>query len=199
MPTPWITAYNTGVGTSRNDFGPAQLGCKFTVGSSNIIISQLGRWKISGNSQTHTVYILDSLGNIVVSASINLGGGSAGAFVYTSIANTTLTASTVYYIVSSEDLLGDEWYDPAGFAPSTFDTTSATCDNAVYQVGAIGNIINDTWTGQSYVPPNFMIGSGGGGSNIPVKMNSYRQHRNYRKTESGLYVPNHSGIIGRAA
>jgi hypothetical protein len=155
--SPFITAFNTAATTTRSDFG-GQLGFKFTVGGSNITISELGRWKISGNSQTHTVYILDNAGSVVVSASIS--GGSAGGFVYTTIADTTLSASTVYYCMSSETNGGDQWYDPAGFAPSTFDTTNATCNYAVYQIGAIGQTLNDTWANETYVPCNFKIGAG---------------------------------------
>jgi hypothetical protein len=156
--TPFITAYNDVGPNLRSDIG-GQLGFKFTVGGSSIVISELGRWKISGNSLSHTVYILDNAGSVVVSATVS--GGSAGGFVYTTIADTTLSASTVYYCMSSETNGGDQWYDPNGSSWSTFGS-GATFNNAVYQVGAIGQALNDSWTSDPYVPTNFKIGAGSG-------------------------------------
>ena len=47
-----------------------QVGMQFTVGSSPLTVTDMGRWMISGNSGTHVVTILDAANNTVVSATI---------------------------------------------------------------------------------------------------------------------------------
>jgi hypothetical protein len=171
MAVPYITSF-TGDGASyRNDFDGC-LGGYFTVGGSNITISQLGRWMVSGNSASHTVKILDSSSTLVVQATVNMSGGTPGTFVYTSIADTVLTASTKYYLVSSEANGGDQWNDQA-FPINLTVTADATWGGAAYQSSCSG-AANDIAVGLSnncYVPPNMMIGAGGGGGRIYIVSN----------------------------
>jgi RHS repeat-associated protein len=103
---------STTVGTSSSQ--NTWVGGKFTVGSSDITVAKLGRWKISGNSGTHTVkLVLASNGTDVTggSVSIDLSSGTNGAYKYVSLARPiVLTASTSYYLVSQEANPGDAVY-----------------------------------------------------------------------------------------
>lgn len=147
--SPFITAYTT-VGT-RNDFDGC-VGFKFTVGGSNITITDLGRWKISGNTGTHTVKITATDGTVIVSASVDLTTGSAGGFVYASCTPTVLNASTTYCCLSAEANGGDQWYDSAAVDSTA---SGATIGFDVYQVACSGAPTDANSGVRSYVPPNF--------------------------------------------
>lgn len=140
------------LGSLRSDFTGC-VGYKFTVGASDIIVDQLGRRKVAGNSQTHTIRIMDASTSIV-SASVDMSTGSAGSYVYTSITPTTLLANTVYYIFSSETSGGDQWYDSDG----TIDSTAAfaTQGGAYYQ-NTCNSVERNAGPGspQAYGRPNF--------------------------------------------
>jgi hypothetical protein len=78
-------------------------GCQFTVGASPVQVTQLGRWVFAGNSQTHTVYLLDSNQNTVASVTVATSGATTGQFVYASLSvPVTLSANSTYYLVSTE-------------------------------------------------------------------------------------------------
>src|SRR5438093_342634 len=97
---PIITAQTINV--LRNNFD-GSLGFKFTVGASNITVTGLGRWVVSGNSQTHVVRLFDVSGPTqLASASINTSGATAGAYKYGSITPITLTAAGVYAVLAEE-------------------------------------------------------------------------------------------------
>lgn len=76
-------------------------GMKFTVGASAVTISQLGRYAISSNTQTHQVRIFSaSTGADVAKAIVNCAGKTG--FVYANIVggNVTLAANTSYYLLT---------------------------------------------------------------------------------------------------
>jgi hypothetical protein len=66
-----LTAFVTGqtLGSLRNDFSN-WVGFRFTVGSSNITVGELGRWVVSGNSGTHAVKL------VLASTGADVSGGS---------------------------------------------------------------------------------------------------------------------------
>lgn len=137
------------LGTLRNDAG-LDLGFKFTVGASPITVSALGRWVVSGNSETHDVYIRDS-GGTLGTVNIDTSGAPAGAYFYATLGSPlVLSASTDYYIFSVENLLGDQWYS---------SDTTVTASAEITVVGArfvlAGNPENGPDGSISYVPPNF--------------------------------------------
>lgn len=159
MATPYITSFTGDGVTLRNDFDGC-VGGFFTVGASSITISQLGRWKISGNSQTHTVSIKANDGTLIASAIVDMSTGSTGTFVYTSISDTVLSASTTYNILCSEVNGGDQWNDQNGINVTV--TSDATWGGAAYQVACNGspNHISAGPGNYCYGPYNMIIGPG---------------------------------------
>jgi hypothetical protein len=142
-----VTAFVTSspsVLTTRND-ATLNVGFELTVGSTGITVTQLGRWVISGNSGTHTLAIYDASCALVVSTTINTSGLSVG-YNYVSITPTVLSASTVYYIMSSETASGDLWYDN--------ETYTSTADGTITH-SAFSTCNANNSTGYSYVPVNF--------------------------------------------
>ncbi len=96
----------------RNDY-TGWLGMKFTVGSADIAVSQLGRWVAPGNTGTHTVKLVNAAtGADVASASVSTLGATSGQFKHTPLSTAvTLTANTSFYLLSQETAGGDQWYD----------------------------------------------------------------------------------------
>ena len=100
-------------GSLRNDVN-LWVGCRFTVGGSNILIDSLARWIVSGNSQTHAVKITDLSGVTLASVSVDTTLFASGDWGIVSLSSPVeLTASTGYTISSQEYLSGDQWYNPS--------------------------------------------------------------------------------------
>lgn len=151
--TPWVT--NVMTGTARNDFAGCA-GVDFTP-SSDITVTSLGRWVISGNSLTHTIYILDYTTPFTLSISgvVDTSGATPGQYVYVSVSPTVLTSGHKYSIISSETNGGDQFYNDTD---TTITTTAATSDfSSVFISGSCaGAQTENTAMGhKSYVPPNF--------------------------------------------
>lgn len=140
--------------TIRNNFA-GWLGMKITTGASPVVVRELGRWVIAGNTGTHTVKIVNA------ATSTDLPGGSvsiatAGAptgFAYAPLSvPVTLAANSVWFIVSQEVDGGDQWYE--GGNTLTYATAIATVNQSVYS----GN--GTTYTtaysaNNSYIPLTF--------------------------------------------
>jgi len=114
--------------TLRNNY-TGWMGMKFTVGSNNILASQLGRWVTPGNSGTHAVKLVNAATGLDVpgaSTSVTLAGATSGQFQYSTLASPVgLSASTSYYLLSQETSGGDQWYDyniPAGGTATGYET-----------------------------------------------------------------------------
>jgi len=140
------------LGTPLSNFDGA-LGFIFMVGGSNITVTHLGRWKIAGNSATHTVSIFDNGNVLVVSASVDMTTGSAGTYVYTSITPTVLTSGLSYKILSCEVNGGDQWYNDA----TTVDSVAsyASMVSSCFQISCSGSITPNAIGSFTYVPVNF--------------------------------------------
>jgi beta-glucanase (GH16 family) len=130
-----VTGVSTGTTTnSHSNFQwDGYVGMKFTTGSGGLTVSQLGRYVVSGNSQTHDLKLVDAATGIDVPNSVttvNTSGAAAGTFVYASLpANVTLQPNHSYYLLSHEGNGGssDSWYSGAN---TTITTTSAITANA---------------------------------------------------------------------
>mgnify|MGYP000139971309 CR=1 FL=1 len=122
--------------TIRNNSG-SRLGMKFTTGANPIVIRELARWVISGNSGAHAVKLVDAATDVDVpggSVSIATAGAPVG-FKYAALsAPVTLAANTSYYLVTQETSGGDQWYEANNTL--TYPSTVATVNNAVYSSGA---------------------------------------------------------------
>ncbi|HUC82982.1 MAG TPA: hypothetical protein VMR70_18885, partial [Flavisolibacter sp.] len=138
----------TSVGVVRNDF-ENWVGFAFNV-SFPLTVNCLGRFKLTGNSQTHEVRIIrESDGVVMCSALVDMSTGPVGQFVYATCIPTTLTAGVTYYCVSFEYNNGDYWYDNNG-----------TSMNVQAIGGLLGSVyFQNSWIyngNQTYVPPGFM-------------------------------------------
>src|SRR5437762_3354274 len=128
--TTFVTS--TQPGTIRND-ACGLFGMGITVGPNPITVNSLGRLVAPGNSQVHSLQIVDPVsGTTIASTTVNTQGGGAGAFVYGNLASPiTLSANATYYILSQEVSGGDQWYDS--------DTTVTTTSDASL-IGAVSGI-----------------------------------------------------------
>jgi hypothetical protein len=167
---------HTPSGTLRNDFGDF-VGFRFTVGAAPLYVTHLGRWKVAGNSGAHTVKLYDVGAAADIpggSVSLNLSGGTDGAYNYAALpSRIALSAGGTYIIASQEALGGDQWYDAhvITWDFAVIDSTNSAYYLAGWNIGS-GSV--------AYVPPNFQYsltdpGPGGGGVVIPVFMHHYRQ------------------------
>lgn len=141
------------LGTVRNNFTGC-VGMSFTVGSQDIIITDLSRWKISGNSAAHTVRIMSGASTTMASVSIAMSGATDATDVYAAIPPIKCFAGVTYYQFSSETNLGDQFYD----IDTRIDTADAaiTVGNGWYE-NTCGVDINNAGLGTNlvYVPLNF--------------------------------------------
>lgn len=127
--TSWMTSDPTG--STRNNFTGC-VGGQFTVGGSNITVTELGLWVVSGNTETVTVKIWLNGGASVCTVNINTTGLSG--WVYAP-ASATLNASGVYNIQRSVTNGGDLFFDI--YTPST--TAVATEDHYNYDASCLGS------------------------------------------------------------
>ena len=140
-------------------------GFEFTVASSPLTATALGRWVYSGNNGLHTVALYDASGNALSggSVSVNTSGQPAGQFVYANLGTgITLAANTTYAVMSDESSGGDEWYDYSGT-----DITLASVASGAFAYWANNNPppLNGAVSGQgqSYGPVSLEYSTGGGG------------------------------------
>lgn len=132
------TAYITNVvgASPRNDYG-GWVGMRIVVGSSPITVTALGRWVLAGNAEVHALKLVDASTGLDLAGGVtqvNLNGAAPGSFQYAPLPSpVTLPANSTWYVVSSEAVFGDLWYD----ANTVVTTTSAaTLASAVYWGGA---------------------------------------------------------------
>jgi hypothetical protein len=122
------------------------LGFSFDTGSNTPVVTHLGRWKVSGNSQTHDLslykYVNGKSDVQVATVSVDLSTGSVGTYVYAVLGSpVTLLASTRYYVISQEASGGDTWYNHV----------NTTLDSFTPGVGTVyGSVISGS-PGQSTV------------------------------------------------
>jgi hypothetical protein len=145
------------LGTLRNNF-TGSVGFKFTVGSSPITVTHLGRWVVSGDTGTHTVKLVKASDGTDVplgSVTVSTFGGPAGTYAYVPIGSAvTLSANTAYYLVSSETAGGDRWYDTNTIvtASSAATVNASIYYDTSYHVAQTGS--------RSYGPVNFKYVAG---------------------------------------
>jgi len=127
--TPLLTGSPTG--SLRNDF-TGFVGLKFTVGSTPIKVSRLGRW-VPVNGGTHTLKLVDAVTGLDVtggSLSLNINTVPTGGYAYAALASPlTLPASHSYYLLTKETSGGDRWYDAGTVTPSS----AVTINGPAYQ------------------------------------------------------------------
>ena len=126
------------------------------AGRGALVVTQLGRWVVSGNTGTHSVKLVDAATGTDLSGgsvSVNTNGATAGQYLYAPLANPLpLQPGHSYYLMSQETLGGDQWYDQNTTLTVTSDLTvyNAEWYDGNYHAGNAGSI--------GYVPPNFTYG-----------------------------------------
>jgi O-glycosyl hydrolase len=157
--TPFVAALTDG--TVRNDFTGA-VGMQFTTGPSGLVVTALGREKVSGNTGSHPLAIIRASDqSLVASASVNTATAAVDAqgFQYAALAAPVMLApNTTYYLQSSEWAGSDQWYD----ANSMVTLTNGGTVNPVYVTwDAYGNPTYTSYpsnTGHAYGPVSLLAG-----------------------------------------
>ena len=123
---------------------------QFTVGSSAISVTALGRIFIAGNTGSHAVKLVRASTAVDVpgaSATVSMASGTSGQFVYAPLSvPVTLAANATYYLMSLEVAGGDQWYD----LTPVLSTAAATVNYPVYFAG--NSYFPVGVPGSSYVP-----------------------------------------------
>jgi hypothetical protein len=113
------------------------VGMVFTNLTAGVSVTHLGRWKISGNSQIHTNYLVRHSDRALMASNVvNMASGSVGQFNYDTVTPVSLAANTKYMILTSEINGGDQWYDAANGSGAVLST--GTYQGATYGT-TIGN------------------------------------------------------------
>lgn len=136
------------LGTPRND-QPGSVGFRVMVGAANLTVTQLGRWIISGNTDTHLVKITaDGTNTALASCSVDTSVGTPGTYEYCTLGTPFLMLSGVVYAVLVVETTGsDFWYDNSDTSVSP--SADGTVPSGSFNGGGNGGM------NMVYVPPNF--------------------------------------------
>lgn len=158
--SPFITgATLVGVATDGDLYG---LGFEFDVGSSNITVTALGRWKVSGDSKIHFASITNASGVDITGANVSIdmsNSADADGYVYAALsAPVTLTASSTYaMLVAQNASFVDQFYHENTAVTYTGDASvrySVYC-GPNFAGGSRGTYGHAAGTSHSYGPVNF--------------------------------------------
>ena len=167
--TPGVTAF---INAAAITLGPVRNNFAGFVGmairpTTAIAVTQLGRIIGPGNNTgSHIVKIVRAVNNPVpdgpgggqdlVAVMIAPPNAGAGTFVYAPLSATVaLVAGQLYYIVSHEDNMGDQWHDLM-MVPATATSGVASIEHAVFSVDGTAMYERGTsGAGEVFVPVNF--------------------------------------------
>ncbi|MEO8592843.1 MAG: hypothetical protein ABI759_05950 [Candidatus Solibacter sp.] len=145
-------------GTVRNDF-TGFVGMRLAVGPTAMTVSSLGRLMSTGNTDTHTLKLVNAATGADVpggAVAVSMAGKTPGTFVYGVLATPVILAANGAYYVGSQEASGkDRWYDLNTTVLTTSDatvTSAAWADATWHTLGGNGN---------AYVPVNFGYTLGG--------------------------------------
>lgn len=140
------TTFITGqtLGTLRSNF-TGVVGCKFTP-VIPLLITDLGRWVVAGNSHQHTITIYS--GSTLASVTVDCNGATAGAFLYGTLSSPLVVlAGTGYFLESSETNGQDQWYGS--------DTVVTHTSDAAVNGSASTHALDGAGTDHSHGPVSF--------------------------------------------
>ena len=160
--TPLVTSMS--LGTLRNNYS-GWVGATIKVGPAPLQVSGLGRIAAAGNTQSHTVKLVDANTGVDVpggSVSVTTSNVTARTMAYAAL-TVTLNANQTYYLVTQENFGGDQWYD---FDSSVQTGAVAAVSSAVYSSGSSYTQIGSA--GKLYGPVDLLYSSTGAVSNPPV-------------------------------
>jgi hypothetical protein len=127
----------------------------------DLTITKLGRWVVSGNSQTHTVYVysgdyvggVNSSTTVLGSVTVNTSGATVGEVLEVVLSSPISVASgATITVVSEETSGGDQWYERGVY---TFSADFTACNYAYGSAGFLqnDNVVNPNNSGV-FVPVN---------------------------------------------
>ncbi|MCB1227504.1 MAG: DNRLRE domain-containing protein [Verrucomicrobiales bacterium] len=138
-------------------------GFQFTTGANPIVIHELARWVLSGNTQQHGVRIVDAATKLTVPGAevqVDTAGAAVGYKYAPLAAPVTLPAGTAFYLVSEEFNGGDTWYE--GNCTLTCDSSVASIDQSVWSDSSGTVFTLNNGPNNSYIPVAFRY------SDVPV-------------------------------
>jgi hypothetical protein len=147
----FVTGATLSQSSLRNNFA-GYVGLEFTLGSTALSVSAVGRMCVAGNTGTHTVKLVNVATGLDVAGSavgVSMSGCTPGQYQYAVLAGAvTLVPGTAYYLVSSESGGGDQWYDMSAVAAS-----AGVVNAAAWFDGTTWRSLSGA---ASFVPPNFL-------------------------------------------
>jgi hypothetical protein len=155
--TEFVTAST--LGTARTDGGNYYTGFRFTVGNTNIKVTDLGRYTITGSTQTHQIYLAGLTGASVADANINTTGVTSNGFKFVPITPRTLLANSTYWLLVQEFTGGDTFYGD-NTAVTTTGVASVSNSAYVFPFGATPTV--NGGANLSYGPVTFKYVSSSG-------------------------------------
>lgn len=153
-----LIASLTANGYARNDH-EGWVGFQFTVGSSPIQVTELGRWVLSGNASSHSVQLFNSDGTTLgTPVTVNTAGKPPNQFTYAPLGTPiTLAAGTTYAVMSLEVYYGDQWLDYGGTTLALANV--ANSPHGLYRYSTPPNYGAFNGLGKAYVPVNLKYGA----------------------------------------
>lgn len=132
-----VAAYDPG--TNRVD-DQRDVGFKFVyTGTTGWLATQLGAWKISGNTGNWVVSLRNSTNTIILaSATIAMAGGVTARFNYASCTPFALVNGTIYFLVVNVPV-GQAWADLAAMAINSGSTVIGVFQVADTVGGGVGS------------------------------------------------------------
>jgi RHS repeat-associated protein len=173
------------LGTAQNSNATGWYGLEITIGSSDVLVASLGRYKKSGNTGTHDVKLVDATTGSDVAGTtvtVNMTSVGFGQFAYASLDNPVkLLAGHSYYLVSHETNGGDQWYSD----DSSINDFGVTPTDSVYNSGSGWTV--GSASGHTFGPVGLKIVTPGASS---ATYNSRNQ-----RTDLGSY-DNNGNLVG---
>ena len=151
--TPFVTSTTLGGVRPPPPF-TGWAGMAITIGSNDLIVTQLGRIVGPANVQSHVVKIVDAgPGNTdLASVTVNMPGGNVGDFAYAPLTSPiTLQALRQYFVISHEVTPGDQWFNLS----AVVTTEVANVTAAVYNDDAAPGYMFQGGANQAFVPVSF--------------------------------------------
>ena len=138
--------------TLRNDYH-SFIGMKIVTGASELVVTDLGRIFLEGNTQEHAVKIVDGETMLdVPGANVVVKGGTAGEFTYAKLAApVTLKATHPYYLMSREYANGDNFCEGTASYLLTDDNDATLLGRAFFII----SYNDDLDVNHGYVGINF--------------------------------------------
>lgn len=110
------------------DSSSGKHGMKFTVGSADIVVTAISRYKVLGNSGTHLIHLRNSSCTDLAVAAVDMNTGAvSNSWISGCVPATTLTAGQTYYVLDENNGGADQYWSNS---PVTFSSDIASMTEA---------------------------------------------------------------------